>query len=364
MRLLLFGTYDERQHPRVQVLREGLAARGHEVLECDAPLGMDTSTRVRMVKEPWRAVALGARLASRWRELWGRARKLPRPDAVIVPYLGHFDVQLARRLWRKVPVALDYFISGRDTAVDRGITSPAVLSVLGGVDRAALRAADLPFVDTKGHLALMPERHRPRAVVVPIGAPGEWFSAPSRRPSGPLRVVFFGSYTPLQGAPVIGEAIRLLSPERAIVELSMIGRGQDLAATRRAAAEHQSVSWIEWAEPEDLPAIVRDHDVCLGIFGTAPKALRVVPNKVYQGAAAACAIVTSDTSAQREALGDAASFVPPGDPVALAEALRVLAADRSRVWELRRAAYDRADEAFRPEAVVAALHHRLLEMCG
>ena len=54
----------------------------------------------------------------------------------------------------------------------------------------------------------------------------------------------------------------------------------------------------------------------------------MVPNKVFQGAAAGCAVVTSDTAPQRRVLGDAAVLVPPGDPAALAEALRSLAADR------------------------------------
>ena len=52
------------------------------------------------------------------------------------------------------------------------------------------------------------------------------------------------------------------------------------------------------------PALVAGHDVCLGIFGTGVKAQLVVPNKVYQGAAAGCAVVTSDTAPQRRALGE------------------------------------------------------------
>jgi glycosyltransferase involved in cell wall biosynthesis len=359
MRLLFFGTYDERHHPRVQVLREGLEARGHEIVECDAPLDLDTATRVRMVREPWRGVALAARVASRWRRLWSGARRLPSPDAVVVPYLGHFDVHLARRLWRNVPVALDYFVSGRDTAMDRGITSSAVLRVLDRIDRAALGKADIPFVDVEGHLALLPQEHMARAVVVPIGAPAMWFVPPRKHPSGPLRVVFYGSYTPLQGAPVIGEAIRLLRQERREIRFTMIGRGQDLPATRRAVGEDPEVTWIDWAEPEDLPGIVADHHVCLGIFGTGDKALRVVPNKAYQGAAAGCAIITSDTPAQRRALQEAAMFVNPGDPAGLADAIQALAADPAQVWGLRVGSHDRAEEAFRPATVVSDLHDRL-----
>ena len=76
--------------------------------------------------------------------------------------------------------------------------------------------------------------------------------------------------------------------------------------------------------------------MCLGIFGTGDKAQRVVPNKVFQGAAAGCAIVTSDTAPQRRALGEAAVLVPPGDPGELAGALRQLAADRAALARLRR----------------------------
>ena len=48
-----------------------------------------------------------------------------------------------------------------------------------------------------------------RAVVVPVGAPEQWFSPPRVLGGSHLRVIFFGLYTPLQGAPTIGHAIRL-----------------------------------------------------------------------------------------------------------------------------------------------------------
>ena len=105
--------------------------------------------------------------------------------------------------------------------------------------------------------------------------------------------------------------------------------------------------------------MVADHDVCLGIFGRGDKALRVVPNKVFQGAAAGCAVVTSDTAPQRRALGACAVLVPPGDPEALAGALRDLAADRDRLHALRTGAWTLARERFVPEAVVVPLVERV-----
>jgi glycosyltransferase involved in cell wall biosynthesis len=111
--------------------------------------------------------------------------------------------------------------------------------------------------------------------------------------------------------------------------------------------------------PADLPALVAGHDVCLGIFGRGDKALRVVPNKVFQGAAAGCAVVTSDTAPQRRALGECAVLVPPGDPQALAAALRALADDRDRLQALRTGAWTLARERFVPEAVVVPLVQRV-----
>ncbi len=135
----------------------------------------------------------------------------------------------------------------------------------------------------------------------------------------------------------------------------MIGTGQDYLACRRLAGGSERVTWTDWVEPDRLPQVVAGHDVCLGIFGTSPKALRVVPNKVYQGAAAGCALVTSDTPPQRRALGDAALFVEAGKPEALAEALLALSSDRDTMASLRDAGRRRSSQCFRPEAIV----HRL-----
>ena len=101
------------------------------------------------------------------------------------------------------------------------------------------------------------------------------------------------------------------------------------------------------------------HDVCLGIFGTGPKALRVVPNKVFQGAAAGCALVTSDTPPQRRLLGDAAVLVPPGDrpPSRLRCATSPSTATGCR--QPAAAAAGLARRSFTPAAVTAPLLARL-----
>ena len=400
MRTIIFGTYDTAMHPRIATIAEGLAARGFDVAECNIPLGLTTADRVDMLAKPWKAGGLAARLANRWFRLAAQARKLGRPDAVVVGYLGHFDVHLARLLYprRHVPIVLDHLISAANTAKDRRIAGGGLKQrLLTLIDAAALRAADIVVVDTEEHLEIVPEKYRSKAVVVYVGAPKPWHAAapelsvgtvpsttepsttepsttepsttepstagPSTAGSRPLKVVFYGLYTPLQGTPVIGEALGRLAG--APVEVTMIGGGQDEAETKRAAAANTSVRWLDWVPAAELPALVAAHDVCLGIFGTGDKALRVVPNKVFQGAAAGCAVITSDTAPQRRVLGTVSQesgvvLVPPGDPEALADALLGLANDREALLKLRHAARQLAAMRFTPEQVVAPLTNRLV----
>ncbi|MGH3248674.1 MAG: glycosyltransferase [Trebonia sp.] len=369
MRTIIFGTYDTAMHPRIATIAEGLAARGFDVAECNIPLGLTTADRVDMLAKPWKVGGLAARLASRWLGLAAKARRLGRPDAVVVGYLGHFDVHLARLLYRRgqVPIVLDHLISAANTAKDRRLDGGLKTKLLRIIDAAALSAADIVVVDTDEHRQIVPEKYRAKVVVVPVGAPTPWHEAaaasssnpaPSADSGGPLKVVFYGLYTPLQGTPVIGEALGRLAG--APVEVTMIGRGQDETESKRAAAANSSVRWLDWVPAAELPALVAAHDVCLGIFGTGDKALRVVPNKVFQGAAAGCAVITSDTAPQRRVLGDAAVLVPPGDPAALADALLRLADDREALLKLRHAARQLAAERFTPEQVVGPLTDRLV----
>jgi glycosyltransferase involved in cell wall biosynthesis len=357
LRVLGFGTYDTARHPRVGVILTGLRARGADVAEANAPLQVSTAERVAMLNRPWQAHRLVRQILSRWWAIARRGRRVARAgrlDAVVVGYLGHFDVLLARLLFPRSTIVLDLLIFAADTARDRRVPGGVRLRLLGLLDATAAACADVVMVDTAEQTALLPARQRRKAVIVPVGATAEWFAAGTSGAAGELRVVFFGLFTPLQGVMVIGEALAKLA-DRADIHVTMIGTGQDSAAARSAAAVNRQVAWLDWVPADRLPQLVADHDVCLGIFGTGPKAQRVVPNKVYQGAAAGCAIVTSDTPPQRRALGDAAVFVPAGNPAALADALCALAGDRPRLAALRDASAALATREFTAPAIVEPL---------
>lgn len=357
----LFGTYDEDAHPRVRSLREGLEAAGARVTVLNAPLGVGTDARVELLRRPSGMVSFAVTVLARWlRLVAGRRRIDGTPDAVLVGYLGHFDVHLAKLLFRRSTIVLDHMVGLSDTAADRQLGGASALSrLLSSLDRAALRAADLVLFDTDEHRDHL-DLAGVGGLVVPVGAPTPYFEAASDRagtePSdagAPLAVLFYGLYTPLQGTVTIAEAMARLADDAGI-RFTMVGTGQDRQAAEAAAARADA-TWLDWVPADRLPGLVAGHDVCLGIFGTSPKAQRVVPNKVFQGAAAGAAVVTSDTPCQRSMLGPAAAYVPPGDPDALAACLQALASDRSRLDELRRSARVVADERFTPAATVRPL---------
>jgi glycosyltransferase involved in cell wall biosynthesis len=363
---LFFGSYDVRLHPRVAVLRDGLAEHGWTVRELNAPLGSSTADKVDAAGSPAAAVRLVWRMFSSWSRLVAGRRRAGRPDVVVVGYLGHLDVHLARLLFPGSVIVLDHLVGLADTIRDRGLGGNAKLRVLEAVDRWALRAADVVVVDTPAQAAELPELHGREVAVVPVGATREWADARlavARRGSSqvstdadPLRVVFFGLYTPLQGAPTIGASIAALADDP--IDFTMVGTGQDRGRTM-TEADGGRVRWLDWVDADDLPAEVAGHDVCLGIFSDGPKARRVVATKVYQGLAAGCAIVTADTPAARQLLDGDVEFVAPADPEALTAALRALATDHDRLEDLRRRSVAAA-RRFTPAPATTGLHELLV----
>jgi len=352
VRILFFGTYDVTAHPRVAVLIEGLGAHFEDVEERNVPLDFATADRISVVSFPRNLPAFVVRMISAWRRLLKAASGTPAPGVVVVGHLGQFDVLLARVRFRRATIVLDYLISGASTSADRGIGSPLVRRVLAALDRLALSAADIVIVDTDERLEELPASKRPDAVVVPVGATQEWFREPKPGDASRLSVIFFGLFTPLQGTVTIGHALADLADDP--IDVTMIGTGQEYDVSRAAAESNPNIDWIEWISGAELPDIVARHDVCLGIVGTTPKGRQVVPTKAFQGAAAGCLVLTSDTKPQRRAFGETARYVAPGDHADLAAMLRAIAVD-SAILEARRQSYRHAVDRFTPQKVVEPL---------
>ncbi len=88
----------------------------------------------------------------------------------------------------------------------------------------------------------------------------------------------------------------------------------------------KNVLFIDPVPYEKLSDFMAMADICLGIFGSTPKTLLVIPNKVFEALAMAKPVITADTPAIRELLTDKENcvLVPAANPQALAEAIRNL----------------------------------------
>jgi glycosyltransferase involved in cell wall biosynthesis len=351
MRVLYFGTY-EREYPR-----------NAQVISCLRRAGVDVHERHVAVwdgrRDNWRAGApAAARLAL------AELRLLRRPaddfDAIIVGYPGHFDLPAARRAANGRTVVFNPLVSLVDTFVaDRGRfreNSPAARA-LTAVDRHALRAADLVVSDTRAnadHLAALAGLLPAQVEVAFVGAEERLFTS-GWSPPAEFDVLFVGKLIPLHGLETVLAAARL-APE---LRFRLVGSGQLEHLVRERPA---NVDWVPWAEYERLPGELHRAGCALGIFGTSGKARRVIPNKAFQALACATPLITADTPAARELLvdGESALLVPPGDPQALAGAIRRLAGDlelAGRIGAGGRAAF----EAEASEEVLGRRWRELLE---
>ena len=318
MRVLYFGTY-EREYPRNAQVISCLRGAGVDVVEHHVDVWGRSQHNFQAGPVAAGRIALA--------ELRLLARPRTDFDAIMVGYPGHFDVPRAKRVARGRPLVFNPLVSLADTFVsDRGRFRHGSFAsrVLLTVDRRALRRSTLVVADTEAHadfLARLGGIPRERVAVCLVGAEERIFE-PGWAPPQRFEAVFVGKLIPLHGVETILEAAAL-APE---IPFRIVGSGQleGLLATRPA-----NVDWVPWVDYERLPGVLHDAGCALGIFGTSDKASRVIPNKAFQALACATPLVTADTPAARELLVDreSALLVPAGNPTALADAVRALAAD-------------------------------------
>lgn len=365
--VLVFGAWDRGPgYPRADALIAGLRLQGVAVHECHLELPGAGARKIDLVASPWR---WPGHLLALWHARSRATRKLDaaieahQPDLLLVPYPGHVTVRWARSIFPG-PILLDLFLSAHDTAVlDRKLFHEAspLAWLLKRLDRQACHAADLVLVDTPqhaDHLAGLLGLPRTTLDWVPVSDPAEPPRAapcPEIRAGDRLEVLFFGTGVPLHGLPILLSAVERCRN----VRLTLIGGRPG----ERAQAEGlgDKVRLLEPFLPEAaLRRHLRQCHVVAGIFGTSPKARRVIPLKVMLALAAGRPVVTADTPAVRELLCPGADclVVPPGDVGALAAQLQQLADEPRRLLALAdaaRRAYDRSFSLSRSGARLAGL---------
>jgi glycosyltransferase involved in cell wall biosynthesis len=317
VKVLYFGTY-ERSYPR-----------NAQVISCLRRAGVEVVERHETVwdgQEHKFGIGAGAALRLAAAELRLLRATDSEFDALVVGYPGHPDLPAAGRVANGRPLVFNPLVSLADTLVgDRGRFRPrsSAARALETIDRRAFGAADLVVADTAAQAPLFRSLGARRVEVCFVGAEERLFMPGWTRPAvGEFTALFVGKLIPLHGLETILAAARL-TPE---LHFRVVGSGQlqSLLGHRPPNVEH-----LDWVDYELLPGELCRASCALGIFGASAKAARVIPNKAFQALACGTPLVTAETPAAQELLrdGESALLVPPGDPHALASALRRLAAD-------------------------------------
>ena len=356
-RMMWLGTY-ERSYARTRVLMSGLRELGIELVECHRPLWELTRHKAGSFLSPRQMPMTAAGFARAWGSLLREQRRIGPVDAIIAGYPAQPDVPFASLCarGRGTPLVVDAMISLADTlSGDRTRVGTLAEASLEWMDRFSTRHADLLIVDTQAHADYFAQEFGmppARIGVVPVGAEPDLFPRAADADAA-VRALFYGKFSPMHGLESVLEAARMPG----VPPLRLIGDGQlggwlDGELARRPVPGLEREHWVPY---ESLGTELASSAICLGIFGTSAKAGRVVPNKVFQAMAVGRAIITADTPAVRDILTDGrdALLIPPGDPAALAEAMRMLAADPELRARLGEAAHQRFLQVGSPTVVAS-----------
>lgn len=368
MRVLAAGSFDP-EFERNQRLLALLAAAGHDVTVCQVDIW--GANRYAIVQRSKASTLMRALIA--YPKLVSRFIRSARADVVLVLYPGWFDMFVVGVLahFRRMPVVFDPFISLSDTVVaDRALASER--SLVGRtcrlIDGLSLALATRVLADTPQHAELYAALGRlapTRIGVVPIGADDDVFTPQPNIEPAPRRVLFYGTYIALHGLPTIIAAAEQLEPDDITVRLIGTGQEQDAVDRLLKRGRPANVEILDWIPFEQLPREIASATVCLGIFGTSDKARRVIPNKVFQCLAVGRPVITGDTPAIRTAFTPSeVATSTPGDPSALANAIRHLVNNPETREALANAGQHRYRETFSSETIGRALETELHRAVG
>lgn len=220
-----------------------------------------------------------------------------------------------------------------DVADDREVSRK-----LRAQETVCLREADRVIVPSDVTAAFVVSRGADpsRVRVVRNGVDLERYVWPPPRPvpTGALRVLYVGTFSPWQGVNVAIEALGLLGAASRVV-LTLVGpcRGRQRAEIAEAAHRASASSRVVLAPPVsaiELPTLYAQHDVAIAPLTATERNVEqgCCPLKVIEAMAAGIPLIASDLPAVRELCGpDEALLVKPSRPRALAEALDAVVSD-------------------------------------
>ena len=223
--------------------------------------------------------------------------------------------------------------------------------------RVARRAGDIITVSQSSRRDICADFRVPpgRVHVIPLGVDTRLFHPrPVPRVAGRI-VAVASADSPVKGVAVLLRAVAKLATERD-VQLTVVSKPTPGGPTERLAAElslGERATFVHGISDQQLASLLASAEIAV-----VPSLYEGFSLPAVEHMASGPPLVVSRTGALPEVVGDAAVQLPPGDPEALAAALRQLhdsPAERGRLGE---AAWRRVQERYAWPAVARATADR------
>ena len=204
------------------------------------------------------------------------------------------------------------------------------------LERALYRRADCLIVNSPGFVEHVRLRGARWIELIPNGADPAMFeshaSGAAFRREHDLGSHFVALYAGAHGMSndldVLVDAARLLQGDS--IRIVLIGDGKEKAALMRSAAGLDNVVFLPPAAKRSMPEILAAADAGVAILRAVPAYATTYPNKVFDYMAAGRPVVLAIDGVIRQVVEAAGCglYATPGDPQAVADAIRRLASDR------------------------------------
>ncbi len=366
--ICFFGTY-ESSFPRTITLKEACRIKRFKVIECHKPFWENMTQKVEFFSII-SMIKYGFKLMLAYTSLAVRYLKLENHDVVVVGYNGYFDIPLAKLLTkiRKKPLIFTPVFPLYETLVEdrKYVNKTSIKSkIIHLIDEISCRLADFIIIETDSYIDYYCEEFKiPRGKYfkIPLGADETNYfhrqQKVQKKDPNLLKLLFYGKFIPLQGISYIIKAAKILEKNKD-VEFEIIGSGQ-LSNNIRSLSEKldiKNVKFIDWVNYRELPEHILDADVCMGIFGSTPKAQRGIPIKVYEALAMKKPVITGDTPAAREVFTHKVNAIlcEIGNPEALADSIILLKENRELRANIAESGYKLFQKIFSSEQIASRL---------
>lgn len=252
-------------------------------------------------------------------------------DLILVSFRGHEILPFVKLLFPKKTIIFDAFISVYDTlCFDRQIFKPKSLigRFLKNYDKFLCKISDLVLLDTKTHANYFEQEFKCKNVdYLYVGCNRKMFYPRKKiaKRGGKFIVFWYGYGNPLQGADVILKAAAKLKNNKNIIFI-IGGPIENKYKQLIKELNLTNVSFIGKFPYKELPNLIDKADLCLGgHFSNLPKAMRVIPGKVFQFFEMNKRIVLGDCPANRELFHKSKniSFVKPNSDIDLFEKINI-----------------------------------------